>query len=374
MSGYLKRSAWFVVASLDCLLLTLSAQAASFNCAKTQTKVEKFICADSKLSKLDEELNAAYKTALHDEKLADFVRQKQKQWIKARNDCSDAVCVKHSYENRMLSFQTVDSVSVTSSVEANDSDYVRDFAARTYLPAHVDRQDGEPYADARDPNICSLFLQNLQYFARRNMPMSCGQPIAPGLEKNIQKVEWEDLDPDKYSELFRELVRQDYVYYQREPTEQELAKAREFIRSKKGVFRRAKLDLKGYPSFKYVVGSNPAEAKFNLIQEGPNYTDPNNPEPLFRCEIRQGRVMVNGNSPSLLIATDNLRKFYWNSISSMGGSVQNLWLINNYLYAEWYGGDGTVQLSELRVESPIHFEPVCLYHYKTNLTNSGAKK
>lgn len=85
------------------LVLATTAQAASFDCAKAGTKVEKLICADAGLSKLDEELNAAYKTALQDEKQADSIKQMQKQWMKERNGCADAVCVKRAYETRLLS-------------------------------------------------------------------------------------------------------------------------------------------------------------------------------------------------------------------------------------------------------------------------------
>jgi hypothetical protein len=82
-------------------LLALPVQAASFDCAKAGTKIEKLICADAELSKLDEELNAAYKTVLQDEKRADSIRQAQKQWMKERNACSEAACVKRVYEVRL---------------------------------------------------------------------------------------------------------------------------------------------------------------------------------------------------------------------------------------------------------------------------------
>ena len=82
-------------------LLVLPAQAASFDCVKSTTKVEKLICSDAELSKLDEELNAAYKTALQDGKQDDSIKQAQKQWMKDRNGCADAACVKQAYETRL---------------------------------------------------------------------------------------------------------------------------------------------------------------------------------------------------------------------------------------------------------------------------------
>jgi len=85
---------------LGCLALMTTAWAASFDCAKAKTRVEKIICEDAALSKLDEEMNVAYKTALQDEKQANAIKQAQKQWMKERNDCSDAECVRSAYENR----------------------------------------------------------------------------------------------------------------------------------------------------------------------------------------------------------------------------------------------------------------------------------
>lgn len=100
MNGYIKRSVWFVVALLGCLMWELPAHAASFDCGKATTKVEKLICSDAAISKLDEELAAAYKTALRGEN-QDSIRQTQKQWMKGRNGCADAVCVKRTYETRL---------------------------------------------------------------------------------------------------------------------------------------------------------------------------------------------------------------------------------------------------------------------------------
>jgi len=81
------------------------ADAASFDCKKATTDIEKMICADPELSKLDEELNAAYKTARLDKKEADVIKQAQKQWMKERDSCADADCVKLAYEARLSSLK-----------------------------------------------------------------------------------------------------------------------------------------------------------------------------------------------------------------------------------------------------------------------------
>ena len=46
------------------LVMALPVQAASFDCAKEATKVEKLICADDKASRTDENVELAYLRAL----------------------------------------------------------------------------------------------------------------------------------------------------------------------------------------------------------------------------------------------------------------------------------------------------------------------
>ena len=94
MNGYIKRSGWIAAALFDLLVTASSVQAASFDCAKANTKVEGLICGDVELSKLDDKLNMAYKAALQDKQRADSIKQAQKQWMKGRNGCRDVDCLK----------------------------------------------------------------------------------------------------------------------------------------------------------------------------------------------------------------------------------------------------------------------------------------
>jgi uncharacterized protein len=83
------------------LCMAVNVHAASFDCAKASTKVEKMICDNPEISMLDDELSASYKTALQDEQQAESIRQAQKQWLKERNRCADADCVKRVYVARL---------------------------------------------------------------------------------------------------------------------------------------------------------------------------------------------------------------------------------------------------------------------------------
>ena len=79
-----------LVAALAALLLIVLApslaSAASFDCAKARTKVEKLICKDPQLSRQDEDLAKTYGEALKlwDGKIAAYVRLNQRGWVGAR--------------------------------------------------------------------------------------------------------------------------------------------------------------------------------------------------------------------------------------------------------------------------------------------------
>ena len=106
----MKRVTLIVLVSLA---LMSTAQAASFNCAKASTNIEKMICGNAELSKLDEEMNVAYNTALQNVRHAASIRQAQKQWIKERNACSDEACVEHAYGRRLYVMNSSDTNVLT---------------------------------------------------------------------------------------------------------------------------------------------------------------------------------------------------------------------------------------------------------------------
>ncbi|AKM03842.1 hypothetical protein ABD05_27600 [Burkholderia pyrrocinia] len=85
------------------------AQAASFDCAKASTFVEREICGNPALSRLDDALNADYKHVVDDfanypvedpPEYHQFVAS-QKVWLKARNRCTTTQCLIDSYRKRI---------------------------------------------------------------------------------------------------------------------------------------------------------------------------------------------------------------------------------------------------------------------------------
>lgn len=87
--------------ALAILALSASSQAASFNCDKAMSPVEIHICRDIELSKLDEELNSIYKIALQNKEQKKSIRNRQKKWIKERDECSNVSCIKNTYLNQI---------------------------------------------------------------------------------------------------------------------------------------------------------------------------------------------------------------------------------------------------------------------------------
>ena len=78
------------------------AQAASYDCAKASTNVEKLICKTPSLSKADEDLSAVYKQAITVAFIADSVKKEQRGWIAQRNKCPSVQCLAEEYETRRL--------------------------------------------------------------------------------------------------------------------------------------------------------------------------------------------------------------------------------------------------------------------------------
>jgi len=91
------------------LMFVQTACAASFDCGKATTKVEKMICADPELSKLDGGLGKLYQDSLDkatEEQKKRLVTE-QRHWLKhTRNICKDEPCLKLAYWSRQAGLET----------------------------------------------------------------------------------------------------------------------------------------------------------------------------------------------------------------------------------------------------------------------------
>ena len=83
---------------------TVVAYAASFNCERASSFVEKEICNDQTLGKLDDALSENYKRMMASD-IGDGARKDlratQRTWLGERNKCTTAKCIDTSYRNRV---------------------------------------------------------------------------------------------------------------------------------------------------------------------------------------------------------------------------------------------------------------------------------
>jgi len=166
---------------LGWLVMSFTVHAASFDCGKATTKVEKLICADAALSKLDEDLVAAYKAALQNEKQAESIRQAQKQWMRDRNGCVDAVCVKRAYEAQLQGLSNnststkpeVASLTAQIKTKAPTQSYVEDTAC---LAPKIDWRNYEwTLITGKGLAICEEMLAYV-----KSRPKNIAPPTCPG--------------------------------------------------------------------------------------------------------------------------------------------------------------------------------------------------
>jgi len=89
---------------ISIVLLSSISYATSFDCSKASTFVEKAICADTLLGKLDDTLSENYnnmlagnigKGAIKD------LKATQKKWLSERNKCTDNKCLIEAYRKRI---------------------------------------------------------------------------------------------------------------------------------------------------------------------------------------------------------------------------------------------------------------------------------
>lgn len=80
--------------------------AAGFDCAKATAPMEKRICADPEVSDLDGRLAEAFRQALAASVDKPALRAAQRAWIKTRDACPDAACLRLAYADRLAQLQS----------------------------------------------------------------------------------------------------------------------------------------------------------------------------------------------------------------------------------------------------------------------------
>ncbi len=137
------RISWVLLGSLA---LLPSVHAASFDCAKAATGIEKTICGDDKLSQLDGDLSAAYNHALETAPDKQLLIHEQRQWLHdVRDACADAACLTEVYTIRLQ--EVPESAILRAAMARHDARRRIDPASYRFTYALVDL-DGDGIQDA----------------------------------------------------------------------------------------------------------------------------------------------------------------------------------------------------------------------------------
>src|SRR6478735_4367245 len=83
-----------VVASCAAWLCPAQSDTPTFDCSKARNSVEKLVCADQDLAKLDRKLSDLYKSAEKNPDQAAEHGASQQKWLRARDACSKSSEVK----------------------------------------------------------------------------------------------------------------------------------------------------------------------------------------------------------------------------------------------------------------------------------------
>jgi uncharacterized protein YecT (DUF1311 family) len=154
------RNTFLASALLMLCAITSTANSASFNCKKAGTEVEKKICADARLSRLDDELAETYRAAMT--KMAQVerarLRRDQATWLKSRNACKDDLCIEVMYRTRK---------AVLTMAVAPESAEERTSASTEYGRFWLTYGHGV--------KVCEAYLQRLSSSAYEHHP-KCDRP------------------------------------------------------------------------------------------------------------------------------------------------------------------------------------------------------
>ncbi len=75
--------------------------AASFDCARAGTKMEKMVCGDADLSRSDEVLAAAYAKALKETSDPGAIRKQQREWLGGAQRCDNKSCLMAAFQSQI---------------------------------------------------------------------------------------------------------------------------------------------------------------------------------------------------------------------------------------------------------------------------------
>lgn len=91
----------YLVVTIGLAVASTQSGAASFDCKKASTGVEKMICSNAGLSELDDILSQVFQAETEEPDAAPKIRTSQKSWLVQRDTCTTVSCIESQYEQRI---------------------------------------------------------------------------------------------------------------------------------------------------------------------------------------------------------------------------------------------------------------------------------
>lgn len=155
------------------MIFSCVVQAASFDCIKARTKVERTICDATELSKLDEDLDIAYRS--ENASVSNQDKLDQLNWLKKRNQCSSYDCLKSLYHSRIAELQLLHKVSPHKAIEGMDSGEIAQVCSA--LSHHIEAQSTTKLSTTQ---VSSRYFTNDEW---NNRPETGNWPSYDDLEE-----------------------------------------------------------------------------------------------------------------------------------------------------------------------------------------------
>jgi hypothetical protein len=204
--------------------------------------------------------------------------------------------------------------------------------------------------------LCDLYLQNLNSYASNGISHASFRSIAPHLTNQIRILEWENLDVDEFSALFKEAVSVAVHGGSRPASEQDISDARRLLNKGSWVFRRINKPIVGRVigvasvngTYRDVpVPSTPVSHYLVQMGDNPDLGSDDVNKHLFQVPLKLDSVYSE-------IGTE-----YWSFIGS------SLIRIHSRLYLLGKNHEGDIELQEFLTDYPTMVETVCYFQFKS---------
>ncbi len=156
---HLQRSAFLLFITL---CVPIAGYSASFDCANAASYVEKVVCSDAELSKLDDALGAAYRAASANADAGTQLTRDQRRWLGIRNACRDRACIKSAYGARIVDLRAMESAQRAAVARRNaETDKTGGVCAYVARTANLGKLEdvvlkGRPWNDSSFPTPADL--------------------------------------------------------------------------------------------------------------------------------------------------------------------------------------------------------------------------